>query len=1110
MEDRKELWSDLRDHNDSPIIRNKPWIMLGDFNETLDMAEHSRVDTSPQITMGMRDFQALVNYCSFSDMAYQGPLYTWCNKRENDLIMKKLDRVMINERWLQTYMQSYTVFEAGGCSDHLRSRINLKLRAGRETKRKPFKFVNVVTELEDFKPMIDTYWKETEPIFMSTSSLFRFSKKLKALKPSIRQLAKSKLGNLEKKAKEAYQDLCYKQELNLMTPSSQSMEDENEAWRRWDRVAALEEKFLKQKSKLHWLKVGDKNNKTFHRAAVTREANNSIREIVCGDGRVVSSEEEIKEEAELFFKNFLQLTPQDYAGISVNELQNLLPFRCSEEDRAKLTKDVSGEEIKKVLFSMPNDKSPGPDGFTSEFYKAAWDIIGDEFIMAIQSFFVKGFLPKGINATILALIPKKTEAREMKDYRPISCCNVIYKVISKIIANRLKMVLPKFIAGNQSAFVQNRLLIENMLLAMELVKDYHKDTVSSRCAIKIDISKAFDSVQWSFLINTLQALNFPLEFIHWITLCITTASFSVQVNGELAGYFRSERGLQQGCSLSPYLFVISMDVLSKMLDKAAGAREFGYHPRCKNIGLTHISFADDIMVLTDGKVRSMEGIAHVFDVFSQRSGLKISMEKSTMYLAGVTNHVQQELMNHFPFAMGQLPVRYLGLPLVTKRLTSADYSPLLEQIRKRIGSWTARYLTFAGRLNLISSVLWSIVNFWLAAFRLPKSCIKEIDRMCSSFLWSGPDMNLNKAKITWEEVCKTKQEGGLGLRSLREANDVSCLKLIWRIVSHGPSLWVKWIKTYLIKHDSFWSLRETTSLGSWMWKKLLKYRQIAKPLCRVAVGNGDLTSFWFDNWSGLGCLMDLVGPRGIIDMGIARHETVAGVSNRRRRRHRFETYNTIEDALSLIMQGRGEDSVDIVQWKGKGDKFKSIFSTKDTWNQIRTISNKVEWHKAVWFTHATPKYSFCSWLAIHNRLSTGDRMLNWNVGSSGMCVLCSNGLETRDHLFFSYTFSAEVWADLAKNVLNARYTTDWPLIVTYVSDSTLDRTQGFIARYVFQASIHTVWRERNARRHGERPNSASFLIRWIDKQVRNQLSSIRALGDTRYREGLQLWFGTRS
>lgn len=201
----------------------------------------------------------------------------------------------------------------------------------------------------------------------------------------------------------------------------------------------------------------------------------------------------------------------------------------------------------------------------------------------------------------------------MKDYRPISLCNVIYKVISKIIAKRLKMLLPQFISDNQSAFVKDNLLIENVLLATELVKDYHKDSVSTRCEIKIDISKAFDMVQCSFLLNILEAMNFPSEFIHWIALCVTTTTFSIQVNGELARYFNSNRGLHQGFSLSPYLFVICMDVLSKMLDKAAGDRVFGYHPRCKNVGLTHLSFADDIMVLTDGKVRSIEGIIRVLD-----------------------------------------------------------------------------------------------------------------------------------------------------------------------------------------------------------------------------------------------------------------------------------------------------------------------------------------------------------------------------------------------------------------------------------------------------------------------------------------------------------------
>lgn len=187
------------------------------------------------------------------------------------------------------------------------------------------------------------------------------------------------------------------------------------------------------------------------------------------------------------------------------------------------------------------------------------------FCYCSEVFFDKGFLPKGINSTILVLIPKKNDASFMKDYRPISCCNVIYKVISKLLANCMKDILPLFISVSQSVFVKDRLLMENVLLASELVKSYHKESVSERSAVKIDISKAFDSVQWSFLLNVLAALKFPEKFIQWIKICIEMASFSIQVNGKLAGYLNSKRGLRQDCSLSPFLFVISMQVLSKLL-----------------------------------------------------------------------------------------------------------------------------------------------------------------------------------------------------------------------------------------------------------------------------------------------------------------------------------------------------------------------------------------------------------------------------------------------------------------------------------------------------------------------------------------------------------------
>lgn len=284
--------------------------------------------------------------------------------------------------------------------------------------------------------------------------------------------------------------------------------------------------------------MGDHNNKTFYNAIRSRQAQNMIRDIRCVDGSTVSDHKEIKKEAGSFFSNLLNMYPEEFKGTTVEELRELLNFRCSLDECSMLEAEVTTEEIKKVLFAMPANKSPGPDGYPCEFFKLTWPIIGSDFVVAIQSVFKFGFLPKRVNSTILALIPKKTDSMEMRDYRLIACCNVIYKVVSKIIANRLKKLLPNIISENQSAFI-----MENVLLALEMVKDYHKESISPRCVMKIDISKAFDSVQWEFVLKGLKALGFPGKFLHWIRLCISSPSFSVQVNGELAGYFQSKRGL---------------------------------------------------------------------------------------------------------------------------------------------------------------------------------------------------------------------------------------------------------------------------------------------------------------------------------------------------------------------------------------------------------------------------------------------------------------------------------------------------------------------------------------------------------------------------------------
>lgn len=156
------------------------------------------------------------------------------------------------------------------------------------------------------------------------------------------------------------------------------------------------------------------------------------------------------------------------------------------------------------------------------------------------------------------------------------------------------------------------------------------------------------------------------------------------------------------------------------------------------------------------------------------------------------------------------------------------------------------------------------------------------------FLWSGPSLNVKKAKISWDVVCLPKREGGLGFRPLKAMNKVLILKLLWRLLSSQPSLWAKWIQTYLVKSDTIWSIKDTTTAGSWMWRKLLKYRDLAKQFLKMKVGNGNRTSFWFDSWSPLGCSYDITGVRGCIDLGIRVTATVSSalLSRRRSKNHR--------------------------------------------------------------------------------------------------------------------------------------------------------------------------------------------------------------------------------
>jgi hypothetical protein len=421
---------------------------------------------------------------------------------------------------------------------------------------------------------------------------------------------------------------------------------------------------------------------------------------------------------------------------------------------ASLLAPVTCDVIKQALFSIDDNKASGPDGYTSLFFKKSWDIVGSDFCHAVHDFFVSEKLLKQINHSIIALIPKSANVTSTADFRPISCCNVVYKVISKILSARLVVALADIISPLQNAFLGGRVMANNIHIIQELLRLYERKHVSPRCLMKVDLKKAFNTVQWPFLQQLLLSYSFPNRFVHRIMQCVETTFFSIVVNGNIYGLFQGKNGVRRGDLLSHYLFIAYMEYLSRMLKMASMNSNFIFHPKCRPLGINHLAFADDIILLSRGDRQFVACLCQQLISFGHISGLAINREKSSIYFSGVGEQIKQVILQDTGFMEGLFPFHYLGVPLSPHRLLVSQYSPLLQKLESVVQCWQGKHLNYAGRVELIKSVLFGMMHFWLNIFPLPGIVIKQIICICRNFMWTSNVLKSNSALVAW----KTAQE----------------------------------------------------------------------------------------------------------------------------------------------------------------------------------------------------------------------------------------------------------------------------------------------------------------------------------------------------------------
>ncbi|RVW27828.1 Transposon TX1 uncharacterized 149 kDa protein [Vitis vinifera] len=623
--------------------------------------------------------------------------------------------------------------------------------------------------VEGFMDKVKDWWQSYS--FRGKPS-FVLAKKLQALKYDLKRWNKEAVGNVTARKDAALEELNSWDRLESCGPLSEEDRHSQRIVRdEFSHCAILEEISWRQKSRALWLKEGDSNTKFFHRMANARRRGNFISSLTVRGVRL-SKEEELREGIGSYFKSLFE-EPR----VRRPDVESSLFKTLDALDNETLEGHFSEEEVYKAISELGGDKAPGPDGFTLAFWKSCWPIVGGEVMQVFEEFHVQNNVFRSHNATFLVLIPKKGGASDVQDFRPISLLGSLYKIIAKVLTNRLKRVMGKLVSYSQNAFVEGRQILDAVLVANEAI-DSRKRSASAGLVCKLDIEKAYDHVNWKFLLSVLEKMGFGPKWRSWILFCISTVRMAVLVNGTPTEFFSTYRGLRQGDPLSPYLFVLIMEAFSSLISKA---EEKGF-------------------------IR----------------GLKINLKKSEIIPVGGVEDVDRAAAV-FGCKVGNLPTTYLGLPLGALHNSCRVWDGVEERFKRKLATWKKLYLSKGGRLTLIKSTLSNLPIYFMSLFVIPRKVRIRLEKIQREFLWGDVEGRRRIHLVRWTAICKDKKYGGLGLRHLKEFNHALLGKWLWRFSLERESLWRKVIVGKFGEGEGGWTTREVReSYGMSLWKDIRK------------------------------------------------------------------------------------------------------------------------------------------------------------------------------------------------------------------------------------------------------------------------------------------------
>uniref|UniRef100_A0A803NFH1 Reverse transcriptase domain-containing protein n=1 Tax=Cannabis sativa TaxID=3483 RepID=A0A803NFH1_CANSA len=1067
---RHETWALLR-----TLARQSdlPWCVIGDVNNVVRQEDKRGGRPYPQGLI--TGFNTALQQCDLVDIEIHGHPFTWEKGRgSNNWVEVRLDRALASSTWHQIFPTASLTNLDYSTSDHTPIFLEPKPQIN-VTPIRRFRFENSWLKEPLCVEIVRDCWEEGHDR--------SFSEKLLLCAEKLSSWGKEITGTLNHRIKRLKADL---KRLNHGRDEA-SIQNYKAAKENLFKALDQRECYWKQRAKQFWLKEGDQNSNYFHKAASTRKSNNLISTLRDEHGNWVTWENGLPQVVANYF-NVLFTS----SNTSCQEIIDYVPNVVPDWMNLELGQPIVEEEVKKAVFQMHPDKSPGPDGMTPAFYQKCWPIVKHDVIHCVRKFFEQGIFDNGCGNANVVLIPKKKNPEVMADLRPIALCNVLYKIITKVMVNRMKPFMDVVVSENQSAFIPGRLISDNVLVSFEILHYLKRKRRGKEgyMALKLDMSKAYDRVEWGFLEAMLRKMGFMENWVQLLMRCVKSASYKFVHGNFEVGPIVPSRGIRQGDPLSPYLFILCAEGLTALLRKY---EQRGLIHGCKVANgaprISHMLFADDSYLYCKANEVEARRIKEILYKFELASGQKVNFAKSSIFFS---SNVEDNLRNVLctSLAMGIAPAGslYLGLPSSMSRNKTAALGYLKERIRKKLQGWSAKFISRAGKEVLIKAVAQSLPSYAMNVFMIPTKITTEMESLMARYWWkSSASSNSGIHWMSWKRLCHHKTKGGMGFRNLRDFNMALLGKQGWRLCVNTNSLVARIFKARYYPNGSFL----TASLGSnpsYVWRSILEAQKLVVSGVRWTVGNGRNIRVLGEPW-----LPDNVNPMVISTHPSLSNAKVENLLSIDGREWDIEILNDLfeprDRELILKIPLQPSSTMDCLTWSLENS---GLYTVRSAYNQLQILNGVAEIEETVvskfwklfWCLKVPPKMKNLVWRACMDCLPTTVQLRSKHVEVSTLCPVCSSAEETIFHALVECPTAAICWERTGiGTVLHQNFNfLVWCMEAFQQVDKSGKETVVAVCWALWNARNDKVWQGKSVGADGIVSSAKNFLNHWQNAQ----------------------------